>query len=299
MNILIAGGSGFLGHQLSIDLLKLGHDITWVSQNPDNIIPLHHITVIDYPALKNLSTPIDIIINLAGANIAKKRWHSQQKKRLFDSRINPTLAILDFIKNHSVPLFISSSAIGYYGVSECAIFDENSLPVCQDFASELCQTWENLALSATDNPTTKVIIIRTGVVLDPKGGMMPRLLPTFSIGLGGKLGNGKQILSWISVRDWVRAVMFIIDKNTKENLPKQQIYNLTNPKPIDNSQFTKAIGKMLNKPTIFHLPSWFLKLLLGEMATLLIDGQKVLPNQLLAMGFKFYDSDIYFLKDKL
>lgn len=299
MNILITGGSGFLGRQLTPALLNLGHHVIWISQNPDKITPLNNIKVIDYNALKTLSTPIDVIINLAGAGIADKRWSDKQKRRFFDSRTNPTLAILDFIKNNPTSLLISGSAIGYYGVSDNAIFDENSSPICQDFASELCQTWENLALSATDICPTKVAIIRTGVVLDPNGGMMTRLLPTFKMGLGGRLGNGKQVLSFISLSDWVRAVLFIITKNKSDDLPIRQFYNLTSPNPITNADFTKAIGQLLNKPTLFHLPSWFLSLLLGEMATLLIDGQKVFPNQLLSMGFEFQDKSIYFLENQL
>ncbi|AWY19714.1 TIGR01777 family oxidoreductase [Moraxella bovis] len=299
MNILITGGSGFLGRQLTLVLLNLGHHIIWVSQNPNRITILNNVKVIDYNALKNLSISIDVIINLAGAGIADKRWSSKQKRRLFDSRINPTLAILNFIKNNPTSLLISGSAIGYYGVSDNATFDENSSPICQDFASELCQTWENLALSTTDISATKVAIIRTGVVLDPKGGIMTRLLPAFKMGLGGRLGDGKQILSFISMSDWVRAVLFIIAKNKSDDLPIHQFYNLTSPNPITNADFTKAIGQLLNKPTLFHLPSWFLRLLLGEMATLLIDGQKVFPNQLLSMGFEFQDKNIYFLENKL
>lgn len=296
MKILITGGSGILGRQLSVALLNLGHQIVWLSQNPNQVTPLDNINVIDYHALNTLSTPIDIIINLAGAGIADKRWRNAQKKRLFDSRINPTSAILDFIGNKPIKLLISGSAIGYYGVSENSVFDENSMPVCQDFASKLCQAWENLALTAN---AQNIAIIRTGVILDPKGGMMTRLLPAFKMGLGGRLGNGKQVLSWISVRDWLNAVIFIIQKNTQDTLPAQQIYNLTSPNPITNDKFAHAIATMLNRPACFHLPSWLLKLLFSEMATLLIDGQRVLPQKLLGMGFDFQDQEIYFLEDKL
>lgn len=308
MNILIAGGSGFLGRQLSLALLPLGYKIIWVSQNPNNATLPEDIQVIDYSMLKTLTTPINIVINLAGSGIADQRWSDKRKRELFDSRIKPTTALLDFIKDNSVSLFISSSAIGYYGISNTQMFNETSLPICQDFSSNLCQTWENLALSiANDNSKSglnhivhpKVVIIRTGVVLDANGGMMTRLLPVFRLGLGGKLGTGKQILSWISIRDWVRAVIFIIQKNTADHLPNTQIYNLTNPNAITNIEFTKEIGKLLNRPTMFHLPSWLLRWAMGEMATLLIDGQKVYPDGLLSLGFEFKDNSLDFLKEQL
>lgn len=176
MNILITGGSDFLGRQSTLELLNLDHHIILVSKNPNKITILNNVKVIDYNILKTLSTPIDVIINLAGAGITDKRWSNKQKRRIFDSRIHPALAILDFIKNNLISLLIIGSAIGYYGVSDNAIFDENSSPICRDFARELRQTWKNLALSATDISATKVAIIRTGVVLDPNGNI--HIIPT-------------------------------------------------------------------------------------------------------------------------
>ncbi len=133
-----------------------------------------------------------------------------------------------------------------------------------------------MALGVQD--ITTVAIIRTGVVIAPNGGMVGRLITPFKWGLGGRLGNGKQIMSWISVHDWVRAVLFIIDKNLNENLPKHQIYNLTHPNPITNADFTKAMGDWLHRPTFMAMPAFVVKALFGEMATLLLDGQKVVPK---------------------
>lgn len=305
MKILITGGSGFLGTQLSMALLNLGHDIIWVSQNPNKITPPKLIHVIDYDTLKSFNQSVDIIINLAGSGITDKHWTDDRKLELLNSRIMPTQAILNYL-NHiydnpkitKPQLLITGSAIGYYGTANHdIIFDENSTPKNTDFASQLCQAWEKLALTAN---IKNIAVIRTGVVLDNHGGMLKRLLPAFKFGLGGRLGNGNQTLSWISVYDWVNAVIFIIDKNTnidlKQRLPRQQFYNLTNPNPMTNHEFTSSLGRLLKRPTICHLPSWFIRLVFGEMSILLIDGQNVYPKHLLELGFVFNDNTLDFLK---
>ena len=296
MKILITGGSGFLGQRLSMALLNSGHQIIWVSQNPSDITPPKNISVIDYQTLRGFKKPVDVIINLAGAGIADKRWSKTRKSELLNSRILPTQAVLTYINQLDTKpkLLISSSALGYYGTAKhSVIFDEHSKPNTEDFASKLCQTWETLALTAN---TQHVAIIRTGVVLDNHGGMLKRLLPAFKLGLGGRLGTGEQSFSWISVRDWVNAIIFIIQKNINSTLPAHQFYNLTNPNAMTNHNFTLALGQLLKRPTLCHLPSWLIKLLFGEMAILLIDGQHVYPKQLLELGFTFYDNDLSFLK---
>lgn len=255
MKILITGGSGFLGQRLSMALLNLGHQIIWVSQNPSSITPPKNISVIDYQTLRSFKKPVDVIINLAGAGIADKRWSKTRKSELLNSRILPTQAVLTYINQLDTKpkLLISSSALGYYGTAKrSVIFDEHSKPNTEDFASKLCQTWETLALTAN---TQHVAIIRTGVVLDNHGGMLKQLLPAFKLGLGGRLGTGEQSFSWISVRDWVNAVIFIIQKNSNSTLPAHQFYNLTNPNAMTNHSFTLALGQLLKRPTLCHLPS--------------------------------------------
>ncbi len=296
MNILIAGGSGFLGTALTHALKSSGiHgksvSITWISrfvekEKSKNIVD----KVISYDDLATTAENYDIIINLAGAGIADKRWREKRKIYLIESRMQPTEKIVDFIKNspQKPKLLISGSAIGWYGVqnlSDVTEISENQTCTKPDFAHKLCDTWEKLALGVQD--ITTVAIIRTGVVIAPNGGMVGRLITPFKWGLGGRLGNGKQIMSWISVHDWVRAVLFIIDKNLNENLPKHQIYNLTHPNPITNADFTKAMGDWLHRPTFMAMPAFVVKALFGEMATLLLDGQRVVPKNLLDLGFEF------------
>lgn len=287
MNILITGGSGFLGQALTSYFLGGLNppNIIWVSQNKRKTQGLNtDIQVIDYTDLKTFTQPIDIIINLAGAGIADKRWTAQQKQYLLDSRLKPTQVILDFIQQAEVKpkLLLSGSAIGWYGNQGDNILDENS-SYHTEFAHDLCYQWEQLALTAP----IKTTIIRTGVVLDTKGaGMLQKLLPVFRLGMGGRLGDGQQIMSWIALADWLRAVDFILQRHLSGQ-PIQQIYNLTAPNPVNNAEFTQLLAKYVNRPALLPLPSFILKIMFGEMATLLIDGQKVLPKHLIDDGFVF------------
>ncbi len=266
--------------------------ITWISrfvekEKSKNIVD----KVISYDDLATTAENYDIIINLAGAGIADKRWREKRKIYLIESRMQPTEKIVDFIKNspQKPKLLISGSAIGFYGAyasdEENPTLDEQS-EIRNNFSHKLCLLWEKLAMFASYYGTPTAII-RTGVVIAPNGGMVGRLITPFKMGMGGKLGNGKQIISWISIHDWVRAVLFIIETNLTQNLAKQQIYNLTNPNPTTNADFTKAMGDWLQRPTFMAMPAFVVKVLFGEMATLLLDGQKVVPKNLLDLGFEF------------
>lgn len=301
MDILITGGSGFLGTALTHALKHHGIDgntvnVTWVSRSPvqgqqRDIAD----AVISYDDLARTDKYYAVIINLAGAGIADSRWTDTRKQQLFASRLQPTQAVVDYIARmgDKPKLLVSGSAIGWYGAqdeTDTTALTEHHAPVKADFAHEICAAWEKLALSVQG--IVPVAIVRTGVVIDPNGGMVGRLVMPFKLGLGGKLSNGKQVMSWISRHDWVRAVMFIITQNARQPLDHQQIYNLTNPKPVTNTEFTKAMGQWLHRPTLATLPAFVVKTLFGEMATLLLDGQKVVPQALLAQGFVFDDNTV-------
>lgn len=298
MKILITGGSGFLGTALTQSLKSHGvkgdtASVTWVSRSVEkektkNIAD----DVISYDDLASTNETYDVIINLAGAGIADSRWTDARKQELFDSRLKPTQAVIDYIERmgNKPKLLISGSAIGWYGIqkeNDPTAIDETSPMTKTDFAHEICQAWEQLALTAQD--AVPVAIVRTGVVIAPEGGMVGRLITPFKMGTGGKLGNGQQIMSWISRTDWVRAVIFIIEQNLTHTLPTQQIYNLTNPTPISNAAFTDAMGTWLHRPTVMTLPAFVVKTMFGEMSTLLLDGQRVVPTALLDKGFEFND----------
>nr|WP_309575033.1 TIGR01777 family oxidoreductase [Moraxella osloensis] len=298
MKILITGGSGFLGTALTQSLKTHGvkgdtTSVTWVSRSVEkektkNIAD----DVISYDDLASTNETYDVIINLAGAGIADSRWTDARKQELFDSRLKPTQAVIDYIARigNKPKLFISGSAIGWYGIqqeNDPTALDETSPMTKTDFAHEICQAWEQLALTAQD--AVPVAIVRTGVVIAPEGGMVGRLITPFKMGTGGKLGNGRQIMSWISRIDWVRAVIFIIEQNLTHTLPTQQIYNLTNPTPISNAAFTDAMGTWLHRPTLMTLPAFVVKTMFGEMSTLLLDGQRVVPTALMDQDFEFND----------
>ena len=310
MNILISGGSGFLGSAFSEQIIKHYHQkgenihITWLTRDTSQAHP-NNIQMISYDELATTDNSYEVIVNLAGAGIADARWSDARKETLLASRIKPTESLLAFIARtaNKPKLLVSGSAIGWYGTQGDKPLDESS-SFETDFAHKLCQEWEQLALSATEY-NVPVAIVRTGVVIHPEGGMLGKLLTPFKFGVGGQLGDGRQIMSWISREDWVGPAIFIIEQHVADkagatannatasnainsnNSTPSVVYNLTAPNPVTNHTFTKDVGAWLHRPTIFTLPEPLLKLMFGEMSTLLIDGQKVLPQALLNEGYQF------------
>ena len=304
MNILISGGSGFLGSAFSDEIIKRYYQsgqevtITWLTRDTSQTHP-DSISMITYDELARTDNSYEVIMNLAGAGIADSRWSDERKEALLASRIKPTESLLAFIARtpNKPKLLLSGSAIGWYGTQGDKPLTESS-GFETDFSHRLCEDWEQLALKATEY-SVPVAIVRTGVVIHASGGMLGRLLTPFKFGVGGQLGNGKQIMSWISRDDWVGAAIFIIEQHlsgqidthdnvlqTVNNTPAV-VYNLTAPNPVTNHAFTKDLGAWLHRPTLFTLPEFLLKLMFGEMSTLLIDGQKVLPQALLDAGYDF------------
>jgi len=312
MNILISGGSGFLGSAFSDELIKRYRaqdkdlHITWLTRDSSQTHP-STVSMMTYDELAQTDKSFDVILNLAGAGIADSRWSDERKEQLLASRVKPTESLLEFIARSSVKpkMLVSGSAIGWYGTQSDKPLTESSQSKT-DFSHRLCDEWEQLALKATEYGVP-VAIVRTGVVIHPEGGMLGKLLLPFKLGLGGQLGDGKQIMSWVSRDDWVGAAIFIIEQHLAEETNEQKIsssstnnntlmtesdtpavvYNLTAPNPVTNRTFTKALGSWLHRPTFFTLPDFLLKLMFGEMSTLLIDGQKVLPQALLDAGYEF------------
>jgi uncharacterized protein (TIGR01777 family) len=232
-------------------------------------------------ALKPEDT-FQIVINLAGAPIFDARWSDARKQIIRDSRINLTqLLVSGLAKMSTKPeLLISGSAIGYYGDHGDTILTEYS-GVKEDFSQQLCADWENEAKKA-EQFGIRVCLIRTGLVLGDRGGLLQRMLLPFKLCLGGRLGSGQQWMSWIHREDWIAiALKMIVDTNMTG------AYNATAPNPVTNSQFTKALADALNRPALLPVPAWLLKKLLGEMSELVLGSQRVFPERLLAAGFKF------------
>ena len=284
MRILLTGGTGFLGKALCAELLKQQHQLTIFTRQPEKVTKQYQgkVQAISKFEQLNLNSQFDVVINLAGEGIADKPWTNKRKQALYDSRVSLTKDLVNWLKqcSHQPQLLISGSAIGWYGNQNDNSVDENSAPH-QEFVHDLCHAWEQAAL-VMQSSSTRVCIIRTGVVLAAQGGMLKRLLPVFKLNLGGRLGNGQQWFSWIGLDDFIAAILFLIHHPQVDG-----IFNLTAPNPVTNQQFTQIFAQHLHRIAPFPVPRIFLKLLLGEMSTLLLDGQQVIPQRLINLDFDF------------
>lgn len=283
MHILIVGGTGFIGSHLCRHFLQQGSEVSVLTRNSNDSPALPTgIKLID---TLDVSRPVyDVIINLAGASLNKQRWSHKTKQMLYDSRINTTQKIVDYIQAVSIKpaLLISGSAIGFYGHSQQTVFTEDVLPTDSGFTHQLCADWEKLALKASEYGT-RVCTIRTGIVLAKNGGALAAMLPAYRWGLGAQFGQGTQWMSWIHIADLIGIVDYLI-KHTMLIGP----FNLTAPHPSTNDNFTQTLAKTLKRPTFLKLSPWFIKLAFGEMGeTLLLQGQKVLPDKILQAGYQF------------
>jgi uncharacterized protein (TIGR01777 family) len=280
MNILITGGSGFIGSEATKAFLSQGYNVIILSRRKLNAP--QQVRVIQSVSQINSSEKIDIIINLAGSTISK-RWSLAYKQNLISSRLAVTTSIIALIKQlkEKPALLISASAIGYYGSQNSNYVDEAS-PYIDDFTHELCNLWELEAQKAQEFGV-RTCIARLGVVLGKSGGALQKMLPLFKLGLGGKIGSGKQFFSWIHISDVIGAFNFLIS-----NIAQKGVYNLTSPSPVTNSQFTTALGRELKRSVFFTIPSFVIKVVFGEMGDkLLLNGSAVYPKKLLDNGYEF------------
>jgi len=276
---LITGGTGFIGSALVAEILKDGHQVIILTRK--NLVStsknLRYIKSLD----ENFEC--DILINLCGETISQ-RWSKKTKDKIYKSRIDLTKKIADIIgaKKITPSLVISGSAIGYYGVSDKLIFDENSNPKTQNlFSQKICLDWEN-AIKIISNKT-RLVSIRTGVVVGKNGGIIKKMFLPFKLGLGGKIGKGTQYLSWIALCDVIGSINHIINNDNLSGA-----INLTAPSVATNKTFSETLAKTLNRPCFFDMPELVAKILFGQMAQeLLISGQNVYPKKLLESGYKF------------
>lgn len=287
MRILLTGGTGFIGSHLVPRLLEMGHQLTLLSRkNPSNQTEQAVIFCQDLAHLNNLNN-FDAVINLAGEPIFDKRWTPSRKQKLTDSRVQLTAQLADlFAKSNQPPkVFISSSATGFYGDLPENINGGETTPTSGGFTAELCKKWEAEAFKA--QPFTRLCIIRTGIVLSSHGGALKQMLPLYRYGLGGKLGDGKQIWAWIALEDYLNALIFLL-----ENDQCSGIYNFVSPNAVSNATFNQWLAKSLGKPAFCHVPTFVLKCILGERASLLLDNQPLVSQRLLESGFSFKFNDI-------
>jgi len=273
--IAITGASGLIGSALVGHLKSEGHTVQRLVRRatvaPDEIQWDPKTGYVDIEALRG----VDAVIHLAGVGVGDKRWTKRYKSEILNSRLLGTTAIANAVAEVKPQVFISASAIGWYGDSgNRAVVESDS--VGNDFLAAVCREWEGAADLAGDVRTVK---LRTGLVLDPTGGALGRMLPLFRFGLGGKLGSGKQWWSWITLHDVVRAIIFALEH------PIAGPVNLTTPNPVTNQEFTAALARAMNRPALFPAPAIALKIALGGFSSEVLGSKKVLPNALSDAGF--------------
>ncbi|HCD04510.1 MULTISPECIES: TIGR01777 family oxidoreductase [unclassified Methylophaga] len=287
---LITGATGLIGQALCQRLLNNGETVFALSRNCQRARKILGSQVycaesVDaFPA----ETTIDVVINLAGAPIVDKRWTETRKQKLLDSRVTYTQDLIQQLsKRSSLPnSFISGSAVGWYGNQGDTVLTEKS-SFKPDFSHELCEQWENAAVTA-ESLGMRVAIVRTGLVVAPDGGFLSKMLLPFKMGLGGPISDGQQYMPWIHIDDICRLFLFLA-----ENPRLTGVFNGTAPRPVTNQQFSEALAETLHRPAFFRVPACALKLSMGEMAGLLLGGQRAIPEKAQAERFEFLYTDIH------
>ena len=275
--VVVTGATGLIGSALVGQLRSDGYEVKKLVRRPvrnsDEVFWNPNLGEINLSSLEGT----DAIIHLAGAGVGDKRWSAAYKSEILNSRLLGTTTIAKAASELGVKKFISASAIGYYGETGNRAVTESDRGG-EDFLSVVCREWEAAADLAGEIPTIK---LRTGLVLDPTGGALGRMLPLFKFGFGGKLGSGKQWWSWITLHDQIRAINFLL--NSKIIGP----VNLTAPNPVTNQEFTAALARAMHRPAIFPAPAFALRLALGGFSTEILGSKKVMPKVLTDAGFEF------------
>ncbi|MCK7460541.1 TIGR01777 family oxidoreductase [Idiomarina aminovorans] len=283
MNILMTGGTGLIGSAF-IRKYQSEHQFTVTTRNKERAANELGDKVTLLSSVDEVSDigEFDAVINLQGEGIADKRWSDSRKQALKDSRWQVTEKLAEMINEAEKPpkAFLSGSAIGYYGPRDAKPVNEDAMAEEKDFAATLCQEWERRALAA--EKATRVVLLRTGVVLAKGEGALDKMLPPYKFGLGGPLGEGEQMMSWIQLEDMIRAIQYLLEH---DNLSGP--VNMTAPGPVANKAFSRTLASVLNKPHFMKVPGFVLTLGLGEMSSMLLQGQAVVPDKLRNHGFEF------------
>ncbi len=286
MRVLISGASGLLGRALVSHLRADGCDVRRLvrraSQAPDEFTWDPAAGQLDPSALEG----VDVVVNLSGAGLADHRWTDHYRRVLRASRVDSTRTITQAVAEADPKprVLLNASAIGWYGdTGEHAVTEEAGPG--SGFLAELCREWEAAAEPA-DRAGLRVVFLRTGLVLTRQGGLLGPLLPLFRWGLGGRLGSGRQYMSWISLHDWLGAVRFLMSHDVAGPV------NLTAPYPVTNAEFTKALAQQLHRPVLFWVPGFALRIVMGEFGTESLASQRVLPDVLTRAGYRFTHSEL-------
>ncbi|MBA3928495.1 MAG: TIGR01777 family protein [Xanthomonas sp.] len=281
MHVLITGGTGFIGHALCDHLLQAGHTPTVLTRDTGAArtrLPAAARVL----ASLDQARDVEAVVNLAGEPLMAGRWNGTRKAEFRRSRLETTQALIAWMARQSVRprVLVSGSAIGYYGPRDAEALDESAAPG-DDFAAQLCRDWETAAMQA-EGLDVRTCRVRIGIVLGADGGALAKMLPPFRLCAGGPMGDGRQWMSWVHRDDLVRMIAWLLDTDRAGGA-----YNGTAPAPVTNRDFARALGRALHRPTVLPTPAFVLKAGFGEMAQLLLTGQRVLPAHALAEGFEF------------
>lgn len=288
MQILITGGTGLIGKPLCAALVADGHRVIVLTRNPAKVNGLPPTVQLERwdgqssTGWGHLMEETDAVINLAGEGIADQRWSAERKQSILQSRVLAGKALTSAIQQaaRKPQVLLQASAVGYYGVHRDEIITEEA-PPGNDFLAKVCFEWEGSTASVGKLGIRRPIL-RTGVVLSNAGGAFPKIMLPFRLFAGGSLGSGKQWLPWIHIEDQVRAIQFLLAHDTATGP-----FNLAAPYPVTNQEFSQLIGKVMRRPAFMPAPAFALRAVLGEMATMVLDGQRVIPQRLQELGFTF------------
>jgi uncharacterized protein (TIGR01777 family) len=293
MRIVIAGGSGLIGHELSSSLVHGVHEVSILSRNPKAVTGMPvGVKIVQWDArtegnwIKEI-TNSDVVIHLAGENLSgaglfPSRWTNQRKQRLLQSRVDAGKVLAKVIQtvDRKPKLFVQASGVGIYGTDRESIFTEESV-LGDDFLANLSKEWE-ASSESVEALGVRRVVIRTGVVLSRKGGALRPLIFPYKFFIGGPIGDGRQVYSWIHIDDVVEAIRFLIEHDSLKG-----VFNFSSPYPVTNSEFGKTISIVMKRPHYLPVPSFMLRLAFGEVANMVIEGQRVLPRKLLDNGYVY------------
>ncbi|WP_298005454.1 MULTISPECIES: TIGR01777 family oxidoreductase [Anaerolinea] len=282
-SVIVTGGSGLIGQSFCREMQSAGWEVVIVSRSPRRGASGGQFRQIGWEDLPLEMENARAVVNLAGENIGAGRWTKEKKQRIQESRLQAGKMVSQafFQASRKPEVLIQSSAIGYYGTQSGDLALDEAAPGGEDFLAQVGRAWEQSTREVEDLGVRRVII-RTGVVLAREGGVLNRMVLPVRLGVGGPLGSGRQWISWIHIQDQVRAMRFLIETTSARG-----VYNLTAPTPVQNQDFMCTLAKVLRRPCWLPVPGFALRVLLGEMSTLVLDGQRVVPARLLAEGFVF------------
>lgn len=290
MKILMTGATGFVGTHLGKKFLDAGHELHILTRSKEKIPDIYKNSAVSVFEWSDTSTlpprecisGINGVINLMGENIAAKRWSAQQKAKLHNSRVESTINLTKLINDElksPLDFFTSASAVGYYPVNTDLTLTEDS-KAGSNFLAKLCLDWE--AAARNIRQTKRLVIVRTAVVLEKSGGALAKMLPPFQMGVGGPIGDGNHMMSWIHLDDLVNLYF-----KSATDTSFDGVYNASTPHPVSNFDFTKALGDALHRPTILPVPALALKVAFGEMSSVILDSQKVVSKRLPETSYSF------------